>query len=142
MIYMDPMIELMLWSMGLSGITVLISRFLADQKEIRKIRSEMSFFKEKMDQAKKSGDVAKAEQFMNDMLKASNKQLKHTMKPLMVSMVVFIVAFQFLGTQYADLTVMLPVALPFLGAEVNWFWWYFITIVPTSMFLRRFLDVQ
>ncbi len=142
MIIMYPMLELMLWSIGLSGTTVLISKFLANQKEIRKIRSEMKFFKEKMDQAKKSGDLAKAEQFMNDMLKASNKQLKHTMKPLMVSMLVFITAFQFLGAQYADLVVMLPIALPFLGAELNWFWWYFITILPTSMLLRRFLDVQ
>ena len=139
---MDPILELLLWSMGLSIATVLISRFLTNQKELKKIKNEMKFFKDKMDQAKKSGDLAKAEQFMNDMLKASNKQLKHTMKPLFVSMFVFLTAFQFLGAHFADLVIALPVALPLLGMEINWFWWYFLIVVPTSMFLRKFLDVS
>ena len=79
---------------------------------------------------------------MNDMLKSSNKQLKHTMKPLFVSMIVFITAFQFLGATYAELVVMLPFALPFLGMELNWFWWYLIVIMPSSITLRRFFDIQ
>ena len=139
---MEPLIEILLWSIGLSSLMIILTKILTNQKEVKHIRNEMKFFKEKMDKAKKSGDMAKAEQFMNDMLKSSNKQLKHTMKPLLVSMIVFITAFQFLGSAYAELVVALPIALPFLGAEVNWFWWYFIIIIPSSMFLRRFFDVQ
>ena len=139
---MDPIVEVLLFSIGLSLLMIILTRILTNQKEIKHIRNEMNFFKEKMNKAKKAGDLAKAEQFMNDMLKSSNKQLKHTMKPLLVSMIVFITAFQFLGAVYSELVVILPVALPFLGAEINWFWWYFIIIIPSSMFLRRFFDIQ
>jgi len=139
---MIGVIEVLLWSVGLSVLTIIFTKILTDQKEIKTIKHEMGFFKEKMDKARKSGDAAKAEQFMSDMLKASNKQLKHTAKPLIVSMIVFIVAIQFLGSQYASLIVALPVWLPFLGAEVGWFWWYFLTVIPASMFLRKFFDIQ
>lgn len=139
---MEPVIEILLWCIGLSSLMIIITKILTDQKEIKMIKNEMQFFKEKMNNAKKSGDAAKAEQFMGDMLKSSNKQLKHTMKPLFVSMLVFITAFQFLGAQYADVIVTLPISLPFLGMELNWFWWYLIVIMPSSIFLRRFFDVQ
>lgn len=139
---MSAVIEVLIWSIGLSALMIILTKILTDQKEIKKIRNEMNFFKEKMDKAKKSGDMAKAEQFMNDMLKSSNKQLKHTMKPLFVSLIIFITAFQFLGAAYGELVVALPFVLPFLGAEVNWFWWYFLIVIPSSFFLRRFFDIQ
>ena len=139
---MTGVVEVLMWSTGLSAVTVTITKFLTNQKEIKKIKNEMNFFKEKMDHAKKSGDTAKTEQYMNDMLKASNKQLKQTIKPLFVSMFIFIIALQFLGSAYADLVVILPVWLPFLGTEVNWFWWYFITVLPMSMLLRKLFDIQ
>ena len=139
---MQPFIELMIWSLGLSSVSVLLTKVLTNQKDLKKIKNEMSFFKEKMDKAKKIGDTAKAEQFMNDMLKSSNKQLKHTMKPMFASMIIFITAFQFIGAAYVDLVVLLPVALPFIGFEANWFWWYLIVVMPSSMLLRKFFDVQ
>jgi uncharacterized membrane protein (DUF106 family) len=121
---------------------IVITKLLTNQKEVKKIKNEMNFFKEKMNKAKKSGDVAKAEQYMNDMLKSSNKQLKHSLKPMMFSFIIFITAFQFFGAQYADLMVTLPVSIPFIGAEVNWFWWYLIVVMPSSIFLRKFFDIQ
>ncbi len=139
---MEPVIDVLLLSIGLSALMIIVTRLLTDQKELKKIKNDMKFFKEKMEKARKSGDTVKAEQFMNEMLKASNKQLKHTMKPLFVSMIVFFGAFQFLGTTYADIVVTLPFALPFLGTKINWFWWYLIVITPSSIFLRRFFDIQ
>lgn len=139
---MMEIIEVMLWSVGLSAVMIVITKILTNQKEIKKIKHEMNFFKEKMDHAKKSGDTTKTEQYMGDMLKASNKQLKHSLKPLFVSMFIFIIALQLLGATYVELVVALPVWIPFLGTEVNWFWWYFLTVIPASMFLRKFFDIQ
>jgi uncharacterized membrane protein (DUF106 family) len=139
---MDAMIGLTLWSVGLSSVMTILSKILTNQKDLKKIKNEMAFFKEKMEKARKSGETAKAEQFMNDMLKSSNKQLKQTMKPLFASMIIFFTAFQFLGATYADVVIALPFTFPFLGAEVNWFWWYLIVVMPSSMLLRKFFDVQ
>jgi uncharacterized membrane protein (DUF106 family) len=139
---MEAMIGLTLWSVGLSSVMTVLSKVLTNQKELKKIKNEMQFFKEKMEKSRKSGDTAKAEQFMNDMLKSSNKQLKQTMKPLFISMIIFFTAFQFLGATYSDIVISLPFAFPFLGTEINWFWWYLIVVMPSSMLLRKFFDVQ
>lgn len=138
---MQAFIEVLLWSLGLSLVMVLLSKFLTNQKDLKKIKNEMQFFKEKMEKAKKAGDMKKAQEHMNDMLKSSNKQMGMTMKPLFVSMIIFFAAFQWLGSQYSTMVITLPVALPFLGAELNWFWWYVIITLPANIFLRKMLDV-
>lgn len=139
---MTPFVELTILSLALSFIVVIISRLLTNPEEIRKIKGELEFYKAKLKKAQKSGDKGKVNQLTNDMLKTSQRQLKCSMKPLIVTMIVFIIAFSWLGAQYADLSVNLPFSFPFVGSQLNWLWWYILIIFSTTTLFRKSLGVE
>ena len=79
-------------SIALSFIIVIITRVLTNPEEIRKIKKDMKFYRDKVSEAQKAGDMAKVKQFTDGMMKASQKQLGHSMKPMFVSILIFMIA--------------------------------------------------
>lgn len=134
--------EVMIISILLALFSVLLSKFLANQEVLKKAKEEIELYRKKSTEAQKEGDMKKANKYMSEMIKASQKQMRENMKPMMFSFIMFILAFSWLGANYSDLLVSLPFTVPFLGKEINWFWWYLIIIIPMSMFFRKILDVQ
>ncbi len=137
-----PYQEVMILSVILSLISVLASRFLTDQNELKRIRNEMRLYNERLKKFQKKGDEEEVRKLTNEIMKLSQKQFSYNMKPMMTSMLVFIAAIQLMAMSYPDMTVVLPFPLPFLGNQLNWFWWYFFCILPFSMFFRKVFDVQ
>jgi uncharacterized membrane protein (DUF106 family) len=205
--------EVLVWSLILSLIMVILQKYLTNQNEIRNLKNEMKRYQERINKATKSGDRKEANKLTSEMMKLSGKQFHQNMKPMMVSMVIFLGAiwmiggiyggftaevqgssglfvpgdvqfsvnnpgdgyslsldlgggetfsegdrFGFGGTTYEvhfvedaeglqsvrfdELMVMMPFGIPFLGTHLNWFWWYFIIVLPTNFGFRKILDVQ
>jgi len=95
-----PFLEVTLISIGLSFLLAVIYRLLTKPGEMKKVKEDMKFFKEKMNQANKAGDKAKANEYASEMLKASQGQFRHSMKPMMVSMLVFLLLLTALNGLY------------------------------------------
>ncbi len=129
-------------SITLSFIIVVLTRLLTNPEDIRKIKKEMQFYREKVSEAQKAGDKAKVAEFTGDMMKASQKQLKHSIKPMFISIIVFMIAMWWLGGQFAELVIPLPFNMPFIGYELNWFWWYVIVTFAASLSLRKLVGVE
>ena len=89
-----------LLSVGLSLFITIVYRVLTNPDEVRKMKDDMKFYKEKMNDAKKSGDKAKMNEYANEMLKASQGQFKMSMKPMMVTMLVFMVLLGWINTNF------------------------------------------
>jgi uncharacterized membrane protein (DUF106 family) len=134
--------EVFLISIALSLLMVLLTKLLTNQDAIRKAKREMKFYQEKIKKAQSSGDTALVSKLSNDMLKSSGKQMKENMKPMFLSIIIFMIALGWLGAQYAGLVIPLPINLPFLGHELNWFWWYLIIVFPANFILRKMLGVE
>ena len=139
---MLPIEEVLVISVALSIIMAILYRVLTNPEQIRNAKKEAEFYKEKMNKAQKSGDKAQTEKFMNEMLKAQKKQLGQNMKPMFASLIIFFIAFGWLGATYADLLVNLPFPIPFIGSELNWFWWYLIIVIPSTQICRKLLGVE
>jgi uncharacterized membrane protein (DUF106 family) len=119
----------------------LASRFLANQQEVRKSKKDMEFYRSKATQAQKSGDIKKMNEYTSEMMKASSKQFRLNMKPMMFSFLIVILAASWFAVTYADAKILSPVNIPFLGNELNWFWWYIIIVLPFSTIFRKLMDV-
>jgi uncharacterized membrane protein (DUF106 family) len=102
-----PYQEIFLWSIGLSLLMTIISKFLANQQEMRRAKKDMAFYREKATKAQKSGDLKKANEYTSEMLKASQKQFRQNLKPMMLSFLIFIIALGWLGSAYGDVVVSL-----------------------------------
>jgi uncharacterized membrane protein (DUF106 family) len=133
--------EIFLFSLGLSLLMTLASKFLANQQKMKQVRRDMDFHRKKASEAQKAGDAKKANEHMSDMLKASQSQFRHNMKPMMFSFLIVILAASWFGAAYAESKILSPVSIPFVGAELNWFWWYLLIVLPFSTFFRKVLDV-
>lgn len=133
--------EIFLLSIGLSLAMTLASKFLANQSELKKVKKDMEFYREKSTKAQKAGDRKKATEYTSEMLKASQKQFRYTLKPMLFSFMIVIVAASWFGTVYGDVKILSPVNIPFLGSELNWFWWYVLIVVPFSTMFRKLLDI-
>ena len=133
--------EIFLLSIGLSVIMTLASKFLANQAELKKVKKDMDFYREKSMKAQKSGDTKKATEYTSEMLKASQKQFRYTLKPMLFSFMIVILAASWFGTAFGDVKILSPVNIPFLGSELNWFWWYILIVLPFSTIFRKLLDV-
>lgn len=136
-----PYQEIFVWSVALSLLMTLASRFLANQREIKKARKDMEFYRSKATQAQKSGDVKKINEYTGEMMKASSKQFRLNMKPMMLSFLIVILAASWFAATYGTVKIASPINIPFLGNELNWFWWYVLIVLPFSTIFRKLLDV-
>lgn len=134
--------ELLIISLVLSLVMVIITKLLTNQDVIRGAKREMKFYQDKIKKAQKDGDKAAVSKLSSDMLKASSKQMKQSMKPMFASLIIFVIALGWLTGAYGELLIQLPIALPILGSELNWFWWYLIIVLPTSFLFRKMLGVE
>lgn len=139
---MSAVLEITILTLALSLVISVIYRFLTDPAAIRNLKQEMKIIQEKANKAQKEGDTKKAGELTSEMLKLSQKQLGMSMKPMMFSFIVVAAAFYWLGTQYAEVMINAPFTIPFLGAQLNWFWWYILLTIPATWVFRKLLGVE
>ena len=60
---MTPFVEITLISIGLAFLVSIIYRIFTKPDEVRKIKDDMKFYKEKMNEANKAGDKEKASDY-------------------------------------------------------------------------------
>jgi len=120
----------------------LIYRFLVNQQEIRKIKEEMKFYREKIKKAQKSKNIEEANRYTNELLKINQKHFRLMMKPLFLSMAIFILLLQFFNSYYSDFVIKLPFSLPFFGNEMGWYVWFIVCIIPFNQLFRKLLGVE
>lgn len=102
---MLPHQDIFIWAMVLSFIITVVYRIFTKPEEIRKIKEEMKFYKEKANEAQKRKDVKKSQEYLSEMMKASQKQFKSNMKPMMVSMIVVIFLLGFIHQNYSGIVI-------------------------------------
>jgi uncharacterized membrane protein (DUF106 family) len=137
-----PFEEVLLITLGISLIIAFVYRGLTKPEEMRKVKKDMGHYKEEAKKAQKAGDREKMNQFMNEQLKASHRMFSLNMKPMLLSMLFFFILLGWLAGQYAELVVLAPFSIPFIGPELNWFWWYIVITLPATMLFRRLLGVE
>ncbi len=134
--------EVFLWSLLLSVVMVLLQKYLTNQSVIKNIKREMKSLQDRMKKAQKSGNTKEMNKLSGEMMRLSGKQMQQNMRPMMASFVIFILAIGWISSTYSELSVSLPFGIPFIGESLNWFWWYFLTVLPVNFALRKVLDVQ
>jgi len=145
---------LLIYSIALSLVTSVVYRVMTNPKEMKRVKEDAKFYNEKVKKAQKAGNKEEVDRYTGEMLKASQKQMKMTMKPMFVSMIIFFLVLGTFHTTFADLVIKLPFALPLptwetagipfitIAAELNWFWWYVIITLPCTIVFRKMLGVE
>lgn len=99
-------IEEFLFTAVIVFITTLAYRFLINQSELKQLKDSLKEKQARMKEVQKTSPE-EAKKVMAETLSLSNKQLRMTMKPMMVSLIIFFVALPFFGEAYGDKTINL-----------------------------------
>jgi len=87
-------------------ITTLIYKFLINQNEMKEVKEKQREHQAKMKEVQNT-NPEEAKRIMTEMLALSNKQLKMSMKPMIVSLIIFFIALPIISEAYGDKTVAL-----------------------------------
>jgi len=101
---MSPFLLITLVSLGLALAITIIYRVLTNPDDVRKIKSDMKFYREKSTEAQKAGDREKSSRYASEMMKLSQKQMKFTMKPMFATMILFLFLLGWLNTTFGGVT--------------------------------------
>ncbi|MBN2202578.1 MAG: DUF106 domain-containing protein [Candidatus Aenigmarchaeota archaeon] len=119
----------------------LIYKFLLDHEKLKEIKSKQKEKQERLKEIQKT-NPDEANQVMNEMLKLSQNQMKLTMKPMIVSLIVFMLVLPIMPQLFPDSVVNLPFTLPYFGSDFGWMAWYFILSLPLNSIFRKILGVE
>jgi uncharacterized membrane protein (DUF106 family) len=135
-------IEEILIASGIIFTITLVYRFLMNQNEMREIKEKQKEKQARIKELQKT-NPEEAKRVMSEMLKLSNKQFRMTMKPMIVSMIIFfVVVLPFLPNLYPGAVVYLPFSLPYFENDFGWLAWYVIVSLPLNTVFRRLLGVN
>ena len=134
--------EVLIISAGLSLGSVLISKFATNQSAIREMKADMKDMNKRIRKAQKDGNQAEVTKLSGELMKISGKQFQMNMKPMFISLFIFLGVFWFFGMFYGELVVPSPVNIPFIGNQLGWFHWYFLIVLPGSFMWRKLLGVE
>ncbi|MBI2675460.1 MAG: hypothetical protein HYX24_03310 [Candidatus Aenigmarchaeota archaeon] len=97
---LTPFQELTLLSLLLAFISVLPYKFLVDIKAFKAAKADIDFYRKKMEEAQKAKKTDEVNKFLDEMMKANKRYLSFTTKPLVISVLIFFIAFGFLSSLY------------------------------------------
>ncbi|MFH0889887.1 MAG: EMC3/TMCO1 family protein [Candidatus Aenigmatarchaeota archaeon] len=125
-----------------SSITTLFYRFFVDQTTMKDVRKNMELYRELANAAQKENNVGKMNENVDKMMKLNKQYFSLSTKPMILSLLVFAVIFPWMGQTFLNVVVNLPFTLPFIGNTTGWFGWYFLLAIPSSIVMRKLLDLE
>jgi len=125
------------WSiLGISAAlalgSTLVYKYATDQNLMKSMREEIKKLQDEMKLHK--SDPQKLAELQGKLMPLNMRTMSQSMKPMLITIVPFIVIFALLGRVYTD---MLVIPLPFWAGHLKWVGTYIIfSIVFTSLFRK------
>ena len=123
-------------SIGVTLFTFAVNKIMINQDKMEHIQKRTKEINKNMKEKAKDTDgkvVKKLEEEQKELMTLMGKQMKMSMKPMLVTIIPILLLFGYLRTEYDKVGT---VAL-LLGMELTWFWWYFIVVIITSIILNK-----
>ncbi|MBI2545345.1 MAG: DUF106 domain-containing protein [Candidatus Aenigmarchaeota archaeon] len=142
---LNPVLALLIFSGILTSIIYFINKIFVNQKELKKMRQDITDVREKLSEAQKSGNKEEINKLLNDMMKINNDYFKQTFKTLIVSMIVLVLLFPWANNAFGEKTVVTHPFIsfislvPLLNLIPNWLAWYILSSITISWLLRKFI---
>lgn len=140
---LPPLAELTVWSLALSFLMALVYRIFGKPGAVRELKEKRAELDRRTKEARKAGNKAEVEKLTTEMLELHNRQMKGNLKPMLVSMALFLGPLWFWFPQaFAGMKTLLPFELPLFGADVSWLGWYILVSIPSNVLFRKMLGMD
>jgi len=109
---MTAILEVLLYSLGLSVVLALLYKVLINPVEAKKAKSEVESYKTRIKEARKAGNMEEVNKLTMESLKVQQKSFSLTTKPMMLSFLLFFVFWAVIGSMYGGFCVQVDPEVP------------------------------
>jgi uncharacterized membrane protein (DUF106 family) len=137
------MIEFTQAGYAIAGISVVLAIFstvvrlaVTDMKRSKEIREKLKEHQADIKAASKSNDTKKMQRAQKDMMDLTMENLRMGYKPLLITFIPFILIFGWIRGEYGSSGIVANI----LGFGLDWFGWYFVCAMITSLIINRITE--
>jgi len=124
-----PRISIIVLSLIVTLLITIVNFFMVDRKRMKEIRDKQKKLREEMKNFKDNPE--KMLEINKKMMEDMPEQLKHSFKPMLVTLVPLLILFSWLRTTYATTII-----------ASTWIWWYIVASIVFSIILRKVFGLQ
>lgn len=141
---LKPLYSIAIISVALSLLFTILQKKLVNQEKVNYIKSEMEKIKKQVDKTKGKGKEKEQAKLLEKQLKLTQQHFMINLKPLIASLVVLSLLLPWLRYYYSVARFKIPFAIPLLApnAVIGWLGAYIIISIPTTIILKKLLDVM
>jgi uncharacterized membrane protein (DUF106 family) len=125
----NPRIGIIILSFIVTLFITIVNYFMTDRKRMKEIKDKQKRLRKELKEFK--DNPQKMMEINKQMMEDMPEQLKHSFKPMLVTIIPLLILFKWLRAT-------------FLITEIagSWFWWYIIASIAFSMVLRKAFGLQ
>ena len=129
----NPLLSITIISFFLTLVVTLVYKFTTDQNKLKGIKEELKTIRKDMKENK--NDTNKMMDLQKRSMGISMEQMKHTLKPTLITMIPILIIFSWLQKTLPNTQVILnlPFSIPKMGLN-NGFGWVGIYIITSIIF--------
>jgi len=120
-------------SIGLSAMSTLVRVAVIDKGKLAEHKEKIKVHQDLMKEAQKKKDVKAMQKHQQELFTVMNAQMKNSFKPMIFTMIPFLLIFGWLKDSYESAGVVASI----FGYDLGWFGWYFLTSMIISMILSK-----
>lgn len=125
----NPRIAIVVLAFLVTLFITIVNYFMVDKKRMKEIKDKQKRLREEMKQYK--DNPTKMMEINKQMMEDMPEQLKHSFKPMLVTIIPLLILFNWLRATFAITAI-----------AGSWFWWYIISSIAFSMILRKVFGLQ
>ena len=130
----DSAVQIALVSFALAFMSAMVTKVFLGE-EGRAARQRLKDIQKDMKTMQKKGDMKKMQKLQGEMMTAMMDSFRHQFKPMLITMIPFILVFYWLRDTYGGLGPMAEI----FGFQLHWLGWYFICVLVVSIPLNKLL---
>jgi uncharacterized membrane protein (DUF106 family) len=124
-----PRISIILLSLIVTLLITFVNYFMVDKEKMKEIRDRQKRIREEMKKYK--DNPAKVMELNKEMMADLPEQLKHSFKPMIITLIPLLIFFAWLRSTFAETAI-----------ASTWIWWYIGASLIFSIALRKIFGLQ
>jgi uncharacterized membrane protein (DUF106 family) len=125
----NPRIAIIVLSFLATLFITIINNFMVDKKRMKELKDKQKSLREEL--KKHKGNPQKMMELNKQMMEDMPEQLKHSFKPMIVTLVPLLILFNWLRSVFLVTTI-----------ASTWIWWYIGSSLVFSIILRKIFGLQ
>ncbi len=124
----------------LNIVTQIIYKKFSNQKVLKELNDEIKSIQKTIKEITDSDEKLRLQ---SRMLGISQEKMKHTMKPMLFSSLIFMVSFPFISKLFKGFTLFVfEKSYPIIGSDVGWLLTYIMVSLVSSMIIRKKMGIH